>query len=135
MIHTYFEKGFMNDPEKAFSKEYLLTNGMGAYSASTIGGCNTRKYHGLFVAPQPQIDDNNHVFVSTIDEQLIYKDQTYPIAAHKYPGTIYPEGYKYIRDFFGNPGPMWIYNLDDCVLIKEIVMPEDEHSVLVRYSI
>ena len=125
----------MNDPEKAFSKEYLLTNGIGAYSASTIGGCNTRKYHGLFIVQQPHIDDNDHVIVSAIDEQIMYKQKAYQIATHKYPNTIYPAGYKYIADFFGNPVPKWIYNLDDCVLIKEIMMPEHENALLIRYTL
>src|ERR1035437_5984997 len=135
MIHTYFDNEFMNDPEKAFSKEYLLTSGSGAYSTSTIGGCNTRKYHGLFIVQQPHIDDNDHLIVSAIDEQIMFKQRAYQIATHKYPNTIYPAGYKCITDFFGNPVPKWIYNLDDCVLIKEIMMPENEHTVLIRYTI
>ena len=125
----------MNDPDEAFNKEYLLTSGNGAYSASTIGGCNTRKYHGLLVAPQPQIDDNDHVIVSALDEEIVYKKKTYPIATHKYPGTIYPEGYKLIAEFFAKPAPMWVYHLDDCVLTKEIMMVENEHAVLIRYAV
>ena len=31
-------------------REWLLTNGTGAYSMGTALGCNTRRYHGLFVA-------------------------------------------------------------------------------------
>src|SRR5581483_477924 len=99
MTHTYFDNKFMNDPEKAFSKEYLLTSGNGAYSFSTICGCNTRKYHGLFIAEQPNIDDNDHVIVSAIDEQIMYRQKVYQIATHKYPNTTYPAGYKYIEDF------------------------------------
>ena len=37
--------------EEALEKEWIITNGMGGYSASTIIGANTRKYHGLLVAP------------------------------------------------------------------------------------
>ena len=32
------------------SQEWLLTSGTGAYSSSTVVGCNTRRYHGLLVA-------------------------------------------------------------------------------------
>lgn len=125
----------MNDPEKAFSKEFLLTNGTGAFSSSTIGNCNTRKYHGLFVAQQPQMDDNDHVLVSALDEQLAYKQQVHQLATHKYPNTLYPAGYKYIRDFYGNPVPKWVYQLDDCVFVKEIMMPENENAILIRYTV
>ena len=135
MIHTYFDNEFMKDAEKAFGREYLLTNGIGAYCASTIGGCNTRKYHGLLVAGQPQIDDNDHVIVSAFDEQIIYKQNVHQIATHKYPNTIYPAGYKNIADFFASSVPKWIYDLDGCVLVKEIMMPENEQAVLIRYTV
>ena len=37
--------------ENGLEKEWLITNGIGGYSSSTIIGANTRKYHGLLVAP------------------------------------------------------------------------------------
>lgn len=37
--------------ENGLSKEWIITNGIGGYSSSTILGANTRKYHGLLVAP------------------------------------------------------------------------------------
>ena len=135
MIRTCFDKEFIGDFDKSSSKEYLLTSGQGAYCASTINGGNTRKYHGLFVITQPQIDDNEHLIVSAIDEQIIYKQKTFEVSTHKYPEIIYPEGYKYIEDFFGNPVPKWIYNLEDCVFIKEIMMPENENAIMIRYTV
>ena len=32
-------------------KEWIITNGLGAICSSTILGANTRRYHGLLVAP------------------------------------------------------------------------------------
>ena len=33
-------------------REWLITNGIGGYAASTdIGGMNIRRYHGLLIAP------------------------------------------------------------------------------------
>ena len=37
--------------EKGLEKEWIITNGIGGYSSSTVIGANTRKYHGLLVAP------------------------------------------------------------------------------------
>src|SRR5829696_2291513 len=31
-------------------QEWLLTNGLGGFSSSTVVGCNIRRYHGLLVA-------------------------------------------------------------------------------------
>ena len=33
--------------------EWLVTNGLGGYSSSTIGGVMTRKYHGYLVSALP----------------------------------------------------------------------------------
>ena len=37
--------------EKGLQKEWIITNGIGGFASSTIIGANTRKYHGLLVAP------------------------------------------------------------------------------------
>ena len=37
--------------EDGLSKEWLITNGIGGFCSSTIIGANTRKYHGLLIAP------------------------------------------------------------------------------------
>ena len=37
--------------EKGLQREWIITNGIGGYASSTIVGVNTRKYHGLLVAP------------------------------------------------------------------------------------
>ena len=37
--------------EEGLTKEWLITNGIGGFSSATIIGANTRKYHGLLIAP------------------------------------------------------------------------------------
>ena len=37
--------------ENGIKHDWIITNGIGGYSSSTIIGVNTRKYHGLLVAP------------------------------------------------------------------------------------
>ena len=36
--------------EDLIGREWLVANGLGGYSSSTICGLNSRKYHGLLVA-------------------------------------------------------------------------------------
>ena len=39
------------------TKEWLLTNNRGGYAASTVIGCNTRRYHGLLIGSlNPPVD-------------------------------------------------------------------------------
>lgn len=101
---------------------------------STVGGCNTRKYHGLLIAPQPQIDDNDHVLVSCIDEEVSYLDKSYALATHKYPDAYYPEGFRNAVEFDGGVTLRWVYELGECIFTKEVAMPEGGAVVLIRYS-
>ena len=36
--------------EQGLDREWIITNGIGGYSASSIIGANNRKYHGLLIA-------------------------------------------------------------------------------------
>ncbi len=49
----------------------LRTNKAGAYASTTIIDCNTRKYHGLFVVPVPNLGIENYVLLSSLDETVI----------------------------------------------------------------
>ena len=37
--------------EEGLKREWIITNGIGGFCSSTILGANTRKYHGLLIAP------------------------------------------------------------------------------------
>ena len=67
MSYLKFEKALMTNLQESLPKELLRTNRSGAYSCSTIVDCNTRKYHGLLVVPVPELDDDNHVLLSSLD--------------------------------------------------------------------
>ena len=67
MSYLRFEKAVMTNLEESLRRELLRTNRSGAYSASTLVDCNTRKYHGLLVVPVPELDDENHVLLSSLD--------------------------------------------------------------------
>ncbi|MFH0811077.1 MAG: amylo-alpha-1,6-glucosidase [Pseudomonadota bacterium] len=52
--------------EAALLHEWLETSGTGAYASSTLPGANTRRYHGLLVAPVAGL--GRHVFLSWLEE-------------------------------------------------------------------
>jgi len=129
------DKNQLINLQYALNKELLRTNKRGAYASSTIIGCNTRKYHGLLVAPQPQLDMENHVFLSTLDETVLQRDAEFHLAIHKYPGLFHPKGHKYIADFSSDPIPYWIYRVGGVVLKKEILFSSDIDCVMLRYTL
>ena len=98
MSYIEFDKNQLINLEYSLKRELIRSNRAGAYSSRTIIGCNTRKYHGLLVAPQPGIDNENHVLLSNLDEVVIQHDASFNLGIHKYPGGVYsPGGYKYVR--------------------------------------
>jgi len=64
--------------QKGIQKEWLITNGIGGYSSSTIIGVNTRKYHGLLVAPlsPPAM---RYLILSKVDESVIIEGKKYDL--------------------------------------------------------
>ena len=80
-----FDKKQLVNLQYALDRELLRTNRAGSYASTTIIATNTRKYHGLLVSPQPLIDDDNHVLLSTLDETLITNDFEFHLSMRMYP--------------------------------------------------
>ena len=117
-------------------RELLRTNRSGAYSCSTIVDCNTRKYHGLLVVPVPELDDENHVLLSSLDVTVIQHGAEFNLGLHKYQGNNYsPKGHKYIREFDCDKVPTTVYRVGGVILKKEVVFQHYEDRILIRYTL
>ncbi len=136
MSYLKFDKNQLINLEYSLSRELLRTNRAGSYGFTTIVGCNTRKYHGLFVAPQPLIDQDNHVLLSSVDETVIQHEAEFNLAIHKFKGDIYvPKGHKYIRDFDCEPIPKLTYNVGGVVLTRETLFTARDEKAMIRYTL
>ena len=126
----------MTNLEESLPRELLRTNRSGAYSCSTIVDCNTRKYHGLLVVPVPELDDENHVLLSSLDATVIQHGAEFNLGLHKYQGNNYsPKGHKYIREFDCDKVPTTLYRVGGVVLKKEVVFQHYEDRILIRYTL
>ena len=126
----------MTNQEESLPRELLRTNRSGAYSCSTIVDCNTRKYHGLLVVPVPELDDENHVLLSSLDATVIQHGAEFNLGLHKYQGNNYsPKGHKYIREFDCDKVPTTLYRVGGVVLKKEVVFQHYEDRILIRYTL
>ena len=83
--------------EEGLKREWLITNGLGGYSSSTIIGANTRKYHGLLVAPLTP-PARRHVCLAKVDESLTIDGNVYPLYTNVCKNYI-SEGYQYLQEF------------------------------------
>ena len=86
MSYLRFDKAQMTNLQDILPKEILRSNRSGAYSCTTLVDCNTRKYHGLLVVPVPELDDENHVLLSSLDATVIQHGAEFNLGLHKYNG-------------------------------------------------
>ncbi len=136
MSYLKFEKALMTNLQDSLPKELLRTNRSGAYSCSTIVDCNIRKYHGLLVVPVPELDDENHVLLSSLDCTVVQHGAEFNLGLHKYQGNNYsPKGHKYIREFDCDKIPTTLYRVGGVILKKEFLFQNYEDRLLIRYTL
>ncbi|MBO7568763.1 MAG: glycogen debranching enzyme family protein [Bacteroidaceae bacterium] len=136
MSYLHFDKAQMTNLQESLPKEILRTNRSGAYSCSTIVDCNTRKYHGLLVVPVKELDGENHVLLSSLDETVIQHGAQFNLGLHKYSGNVFsPNGHKYIRSCEWEKLPTTIYRVGGVILKKEKVFQHFENRILIRYTL
>ena len=136
MGYLRFEKPLMINLEESLPREILRTNRSGAYHCTTIVDCNTRKYHGLLVIPLPDMDDENHVLLSSLDETVVQHGAEFNLGLHKYQGNNFaPQGHKYIREFTWERIPTTLYRVGGVFLKKEKAFVHHENRILIRYTL
>lgn len=136
MSYLNFDKTLLMNLEKSITKELIRTNRAGTYSSSTLIECNTRKYHGQLVVPLPEIDDSNHVLLSSLDETIIQHGAEFNLGIHMYPGNNFnPNGHRYIREFTCDTIPRTIYRIGGVILQKERILVSNEPRILFKYTL
>src|SRR5574344_664728 len=136
MSYLRFEKPVMTNLQESSRRELLRTNRSGAYWSSTLVDCNTRKYHGLLVVPVPELDDENHVLLSSFDCTVVQHGAEFNLGLHKYSGNNYsPNGHKYIREFSCDVVPTTIYRVGGVILKRETVFQCYADRILIRYTL
>ncbi|MDH6342726.1 putative glycogen debranching enzyme [Parabacteroides sp. PFB2-12] len=136
MSYLKFDKRLMVNLEESLTREVLRTNRKGAYHCTTIVDCNTRKYHGLLVMPVPELDNDNHVLLSSLDETVIQHKAEFNLGLHKYQGGSFsPNGHKYIREYTSDTVPRTLYRVGGVILSKEKVFSSFENRIMIKYTL
>lgn len=136
MNYISFDKKQLINLEYSLTKELIRASRGGSYACSTIVGCNTRKYHGLLVSPQPSIDNELHVLLSSLDVTVIQHNVEFNLGIHKFPADNYsPKGHKYVRDFVMGKIPKLIYRVGGVVLSVERLFSRESDRVMIKYKL
>jgi predicted glycogen debranching enzyme len=131
-----FGRDICGDLEQSLRREWLVTNGLGGFGAGTIGGCQTRRYHGLLVAAEkPPVCRT--MFLVDLDATADVDGRQYELGCHEYEGgTIHPRGFEFLESFrLEGTVPTWVYALGSARLTRRIFMARDKNTTYVTYTL
>ena len=129
-----FSQKILSNFAEAVEKEWIITNGLGGYSSSTVLGINTRKYHGLLVAAFHPPGDHR-ICIEKLDEEILVENNIYPLGANEFQNGIFPQGHLFLKEFSVSPFPRFVYVAQDVEVQKTILMPYEKNAVITVYSI
>ena len=119
--------------QEGLKKEWIITNGIGGYCSSTIVGANTRKYHGLLVAPLYSPARRN-LILSKLDESIILDGRKYDLYTNVCKNYI-SQGFQYLESFQKEMLPVFKYKIENTEITKTICMQYGRNTVIVYYKI
>lgn len=119
--------------ENGLKKEWLITNGLGGYASSTIVGCNTRKYHGLLIAPFAA-PGRRRLILSKVDESIEIEGKKYNLYTNMANNYI-SDGYKYEESFEKDYIPIFTYKVEGVEIKKLICLEYGKNTLCILYRI
>ena len=121
------------DLREGITKEWIITNGIAGYASSSVLGINTRKYHGLLVAPLTP-PARRHVILSKLDESIEVEGEKYNLYSNICKNYI-SDGYKYLESFEKDFMPVFTYKINNIKISKIVCMEYGKNTVCVLYNI
>lgn len=119
--------------KSGLTKEWVITNGIGGFASQTVLGINTRKYHGLLVAPLVP-PARRYVILSKIDESIEINGKEEILYSNICKNFI-SEGYKNLESFEKKYNPIFTYNVNGVQIEKQISMVYMKNIVCIYYKI
>jgi len=121
----------------AIEREWLLTNGTGGFAASSVVGCNRRRYHGLLcAATTPPV--GRTMLLSRVGEILLFDDHAelmHELSVNDFGNRLHPRGDRYLRSFELGDVAKWEYEVEGARVVKELQLPWMKDAALLRYTI
>ena len=123
--------------ERPPRREWLVTNGLGGYASGTVAGVMTRRYHGLLIAALPapigRLVMFNHLLerVRLPDRKIVWLGDEDEVAG---PNASDRDGH--LIEFRQELGlPVWVYRVGGFVIEKRVLMPHQQNTVHVTYTV
>ena len=116
-------------------REWLVTNGIGGFAASSVNLMNTRRYHGLlFASLRPPVE--RVALVSKLDVTALYGDAQTPLSVNEFAdGTITPRGFCHLESFqLEGLVPVWTWQIGDARVEQRLWMQHGANTTYVQFT-
>lgn len=115
--------------------EWLETNGLGGWAASTVAGAHSRRYHGLLVAAtRPPVE--RKVLLSKLDETLRVGEHRFDLGCNVFgDGTVHPRGHDFLEGFERDLFPCWTFAAGGVRLQRTIAALDGENTTVVSWHV
>ncbi len=130
--------------------EWIITNGLGGYASGTVGGLNTRRYHGWLIAALPaphgrtmmanSLRERFYIGGKRFDlgcEDLVSKQQVdaEPLTSDPVLPTVDPISPS-LQEFRLEMGlPVWVFQMDGALLEKRVCMVHAQNTTYITYTL
>ena len=130
------------DREVLIDREWLLTNGTGAYAMGTVAGVNTRRYHGLLVAatrpPVGRVMALNQMFERLTFAPARKRPLEWTTCTFRDPEggrSFAPAGIEMLDSFHKGLSVAWSHRHEDIDFTRELFLHWKQQAVTLRYTI
>lgn len=121
------------DLKDGIKLEWLMSNGIGGFASSTVIGANTRRYHGLLVAPLLP-PASRHLLISKVDESITIGNEKFNLFTNLCKNYV-SDGYKYLEGFEKNYIPVFNFEVNKVKITKKVTMVYGRNTVVVVYTV
>ncbi len=129
-----FDKEICTNFQESSIREWLETNGIGGFAASTVSGANTRRYHGLLTAAtRPPL--GRVTMLSKFEETLILGGEKFELSSNQYPLRVHPDGYIFLKNFRLEPFPVWTFEVEGIEIEKRIFMVNGQNTTVCQWAV
>ncbi|MFN8389549.1 MAG: amylo-alpha-1,6-glucosidase [Bdellovibrionota bacterium] len=121
-------------PEELLRKEWLVTNGLGAYASGTLSGVPTRRYHGFLVAALPA-PFGRQMMLEHLSEMVTFADGETAFLSMGLAEFGQKDIHRFsLVEFRLDLGlPVWVYSRLGVVLERRIQMMHGHNTVQIAY--
>ncbi|MET0402567.1 MAG: glycogen debranching enzyme N-terminal domain-containing protein, partial [Cystobacter sp.] len=116
------------------TREWLVTNGRGGYASGTVAGCNTRRYHALFI---PNLENKGRVVrLARLDEEASVRGQRYRLAEEeRADGSRVEGGARWLRGFhLEGLVPHWRYQVGEACFQRKLALVQGEDTLVMVWE-